>query len=580
MVAFDPSIGVHRTGLDLLAKGFRAVHILESVFSPALPLSIELNKIGNQVGLIGEDGRHDGTGDGERRHHAVFPAIVIPGLDQLGIEVALADPVGQSMAHDCRREAEAHAPVVLEAQAIGILAVVADLVVAGADNDRLLVEDLVLIHVLEPPEAEVLGAVEPLDEQTRARRLQARHQLDAPPPALVATFVRDVSVAFIVTVHAGTEAGIPAPVAQSVFLDGVVLDREPPLVEIVAGQAVVRRAAAGGIVLLPLRLVGPEIESRRIAFVAVRRTAHVEAVGDPLALGVVDDLPDGVPRVVRNHIPKSSFDGGFRVRMQGLKEDHVPADSGKRVDGFGEVVLILPGSRHLGQRMKELVINAEKLFLNWREVIESKGAHRPCFIPIEGLVAGPVRVVAKVAAAVLDHHPGLLVNPHELRFAGIALAGLQDQGGLEAQGHTLLREICFKVRILDPREESALLMPDKLHGRRGDEGHVVDCLPGWRCKCRRAKKQVLDSKWRGVGNAERAAEESVVARQSVNQVCADGTGPVRPANAELVVKHEAFTARRYSDRLGFAVRKNAPIGLQRKGIRTEGIRFRCQQVLH
>ena len=72
------------------------------------------------------------TGHGQGRHDAILPAIVIPGLDQLGVEPALADPVGQRMAHDRRRKAESHAQVVLKTQAVGILAVIADLVVAGA----------------------------------------------------------------------------------------------------------------------------------------------------------------------------------------------------------------------------------------------------------------------------------------------------------------------------------------------------------------------------------------------------------------------------------------------------------------
>lgn len=73
------------------------------------------------------------------------------------------------MARDRRREAEAHAPVVLETQAVCILAVIADLVVASAHNDRLLVEDLVLIHVLEPPEAEVFRAIETLIKVPRPK---------------------------------------------------------------------------------------------------------------------------------------------------------------------------------------------------------------------------------------------------------------------------------------------------------------------------------------------------------------------------------------------------------------------------
>jgi hypothetical protein len=64
------------------------------------------------------------------------------------------------MPRDGGREAEPHAPVVLKPQAVGVLSIVADLVVPGAHDDRLLVVDLVLIDVLEAPEAEVLRAFE------------------------------------------------------------------------------------------------------------------------------------------------------------------------------------------------------------------------------------------------------------------------------------------------------------------------------------------------------------------------------------------------------------------------------------
>ena len=196
--------------------------------------------------------------------------------------------------------------------------------------------------------------------------------------------------------------------------------------------------------------------------------------------------------------------------MQGLENDHVPADRGKRVDGLDEVVLVLLGARHLRQRMEELVVDVEKPLLRRRQVIEGKGPHRPDFIAVEGLVAGSIGVVAEVAAAVLDHHPGFPVNPHELRFAGIALAGLQDQGGLETQRHTLFGEVRLEVRILDAGEEPALVMADELHRRRGDERHVVDRLPGRAGECRPPRTQILHPQRRGVGKAERAAEESVV----------------------------------------------------------------------
>jgi len=65
-----------------------------------------------------------------------------------------------------------------------------------------LVIDLMLVHMLEPPEAEVLGAIEPLDEQVLLRGLQTPHEFDTTPPALVGAFTCDVTVGFVITVHA------------------------------------------------------------------------------------------------------------------------------------------------------------------------------------------------------------------------------------------------------------------------------------------------------------------------------------------------------------------------------------------
>lgn len=202
MIAFDTGIAVDGAGLDLLAEGLGVVHIREVVFGPAQPLLVELDIAGNQICFIGQDRRHDGPGHGQGRHKAVFPSMIIPCLGQLGIEPAFADPVNECVSRNGRCKAEPHAPAVLKTQAIGILAVITDLVVLCAYDNGLFVIYLVLVHMLESPEAEVLGAIEPLDEEVLLFSLQAPHQLDTAAPALVAPFIGNMTVGFIMAVHA------------------------------------------------------------------------------------------------------------------------------------------------------------------------------------------------------------------------------------------------------------------------------------------------------------------------------------------------------------------------------------------
>ena len=156
----------------------------------------------------------------------------------------------------------------------------------------------------------------------------------------------------------------------------------------------------------------------------------------------------------------------------------------------------------------------------------------------------------------------------------------QDQGRRETQCHAPLGEVRCEIRILNAGKESAPLMADKLHCGRGDQRYVVDRLSGGRGKCRRAENQVFDAQRRGVGNAERAAEESVTASQIIDQVCADAAGTARVARAELEVIHDALLAGYDLGRTDCAAGKQAEIGIQRKAVRSERIGFRCQQVLH
>ena len=413
------------------------------------------------------------------------------------------------------------------------MAVIADLVVTGADDDRLFVENLVLIHVFEPPKSEILGAVKSLDEQTWLGRLHTCHQLDTPPPALVAALVRKMSMAFIVTVHAGTQAGIPTPVAQVVFLDGVVLNCEPPLVKFIAGQTVVRCAATGGIALLPLRLVGPEVETGGIPFPAMCSAAHVEAVGDPLPFRVIADLPGGVMGIFRQHVPKWLVGIRLRVGMQRFENEHVPADRGKGVDGFGEVIQVLYRGRHLRQRMEKLIVDVEKLLLRGRQVIESKGTQGAGFITVERFVTGGVGIVAEVTAGVLDHHPGFFVNPHELRLAGITLAGFQDQRRFKTQRHALRGEVCSEIGVLDSGKYATLIGADKLHGWRRNECHVVDHFDGRPGKISIAKNQILQAQRSLVVDIQFPPEKSIFTIQPVNKIRTDGW-------TEFVVEHNTL----------------------------------------
>ena len=343
----------------------------------------------------------------------------------------------QCVPRDGRRETEPHAPVVLKPQAVGVLPIVADLVMAGADNDRLFVVDLVLIDVFHAPEAEVLGAVEALDEESGIDGLEPAHEFDSRAPALVAPLPGGMPVRLVVAVEPRAEARVPAPVGETIFPDRVVLHAEPPLVVVVAGEAVVGAPSARRVGLLPLRFVGPEGEAARIPLVAVGSAAHVEAIRDALGPRMIGHLAGRLRRIVGDHVPVRPVCIRLRVGVERLEDDHVAIDFGERVDRFCEKVLVFIRAGHLREGMEELVVDVEESLLAGPEIVEGVAAHGPHFVAIQRLVAGAVGVVAEGPAAVFDHHARLPVDAHELRFARIAFAGPQDETRLKGKRHRL-----------------------------------------------------------------------------------------------------------------------------------------------
>ena len=53
--------------------------------------------------------------------------------------------------------------------------------------------------------------------------------------------------------------------------------------------------------------------------------------------------------------------------MQGLEDYHLTTDLCKSVDGLEEIVLVVLRPRHLRKRVKELVIDVQKVLLGRRK---------------------------------------------------------------------------------------------------------------------------------------------------------------------------------------------------------------------